>query len=166
MKHPHWRRDVIFADLRNHGDSPHVDTMSYPEMADDILQLLDRLGIEKAALVVRRTPPEVCGSNSWRQGHSLGGKVAMSVALTNEERVDKLVVVDIAPINYPRETMSEVSTLVEHLYNMPIESFATRKDAEKWLAEREPVRLLLFVLSCHPLTLDLAERGSAQLCAY
>ena len=79
----HFR--VTNVDLRNHGLSPHSDEMDYLAMANDIVQLMATLKIQKAHIV----------------GHSMGGKVAMQVALTHSELVDKLVVLDIAPVSYP-----------------------------------------------------------------
>ena len=63
--------NVINVDLRNHGLSPHSDEMNYPAMAQDIVELLAHLNIDKAHLV----------------GHSMGGKVAMELALTHPEPV-------------------------------------------------------------------------------
>ena len=71
-------------DLRNHGDSPHTDSMTYPEMATDVLAYMDRVGLSKASLL----------------GHSMGGKVAMEAALMAPERVARLIVADIAPVAY------------------------------------------------------------------
>lgn len=76
---------VVNVDLRNHGHSPHAAGLSYGDMADDILRLMDKLGIERARLM----------------GHSLGGKLAMVLADRDPERVTRLVVVDIAPKRYP-----------------------------------------------------------------
>ena len=45
------RFHVLSPDLRNHGRSPHALRMDYPSMADDILQLLDTLGLDRACLV-------------------------------------------------------------------------------------------------------------------
>lgn len=75
---------VILPDLRNHGDSFHDESMNYPVMADDVRRLMDAFDIERASLV----------------GHSMGGKVAMQLALLAEDRVDTLVVADIAPVRY------------------------------------------------------------------
>jgi esterase len=75
----------IAVDLRNHGRSPHDPLMNYPAMAEDVRQLLDAEQLSKAHLI----------------GHSIGGKVAMELALDYPERVGKLVVVDIAPKAYP-----------------------------------------------------------------
>ncbi|TDO52537.1 pimeloyl-ACP methyl ester carboxylesterase [Kribbella sp. VKM Ac-2527] len=76
----------VFAfDLRNHGSSPHVPTMSYPEMAEDVRETIAGLGVGPVALV----------------GHSMGGKTAMLTALTHPEVVERLIVVDAAPVAYP-----------------------------------------------------------------
>lgn len=76
---------VINVDLRNHGRSPHASGLSYEAMANDILALMDRLGVERAHLI----------------GHSLGGKLGMVLADRHPERVARLAVVDIAPKWYP-----------------------------------------------------------------
>ena len=75
---------VIIVDLRNHGRSAHSDEFSYPIMAQDIRELMDELILRQAHIV----------------GHSMGGKVAMQLALTTPEYVDKLVITDIAPKTY------------------------------------------------------------------
>ncbi|MDN5848141.1 MAG: alpha/beta fold hydrolase [Nitrococcus sp.] len=88
-----WRRHardlaeryrVLLPDLRNHGRSPHASSMDYRAIAGDVIGLLDAEGLDRVALV----------------GHSMGGKVAMALALTRSERVAALVVADIAPIAY------------------------------------------------------------------
>ncbi len=78
------RHRVYSVDLRNHGRSPWVATMSYREMADDVAALIERLGLERPCVV----------------GHSMGGKVAMTLALAEPQRVGRLAVVDIAPVSY------------------------------------------------------------------
>jgi esterase len=76
---------VLSLDLRNHGDSPHDPAMNYDIMAADVIETLDALGAWPAAVI----------------GHSMGGKVAMRLALTAPDRVRRLAVADIAPVNYP-----------------------------------------------------------------
>ena len=73
---------VISVDMRNHGRSPHADGTSYPEMAEDVIRVMDKEGISEAYVL----------------GHSMGGKAAMQLALSHPERVKKLVVGDIAPV--------------------------------------------------------------------
>ena len=63
---------VHSVDLRNHGASPWADSMDYADMADDVLQLMDRLGLQTAAVM----------------GHSMGGKTAMALALRHPKRVE------------------------------------------------------------------------------
>ncbi|MDE0841897.1 MAG: alpha/beta fold hydrolase [Cellvibrionales bacterium] len=76
--------NTLSLDLRNHGGSPHDPMMSLETMAEDLIETLDSLAIDRVALL----------------GHSLGGKVAMQAALTYPERIAKLVVADIAPVSY------------------------------------------------------------------
>lgn len=75
------RTTIISCDVRNHGESPHSDEMDYKSMSEDTLELLDSMKIDKCILL----------------GHSLGGRIAMYTALTQNDRVDKLVVVDVSP---------------------------------------------------------------------
>ncbi len=75
---------VFALDLRNHGQSLHSDQMTYEAMMDDVLAWADRLGLERFSLM----------------GHSMGGKVAMLLACRFPARLDRLVVVDIAPKTY------------------------------------------------------------------
>ncbi len=71
-------------DLRNHGRSFHSQDMSYTAMADDLLRYMDHHQLDKANII----------------GHSMGGKVAMFFATRYPDRVQKLIVADIAPKYY------------------------------------------------------------------
>lgn len=75
---------VIQVDMRNHGQSPRSDVMTYPAMAQDLLDTLDELDISRAIFI----------------GHSMGGKAAMAVTQLAPERVDRLIAIDIAPVDY------------------------------------------------------------------
>lgn len=75
---------VLAPDLRNHGKSPHDAPMDYPTMMADVLAWMDAQGLAKVTLV----------------GHSMGGKVAMLLACRRPGRVERLVIVDIAPKDY------------------------------------------------------------------
>ncbi|WP_049604162.1 esterase [Yersinia aldovae] len=81
----HKDHNVIQVDLRDHGLSPRSPQVNYQEMAQDVLELLDQLEIEKAIII----------------GHSMGGKVAMAMTALAPNRIEKLVAIDIAPVNYP-----------------------------------------------------------------
>ena len=76
--------NVIIPDLRNHGQSPHSSNFNYDVMAEDIVELLDDLGMPSAVIM----------------GHSMGGKVALQFALQYPEKTDKLIVVDISMRQY------------------------------------------------------------------
>ncbi|MDR0218803.1 MAG: esterase [Enterobacteriaceae bacterium] len=75
---------VIQIDVRNHGISPRMENMDYRDMAQDILALLDELSVQKAIII----------------GHSMGGKIAMSLTAIASERIEKIVVIDMAPVAY------------------------------------------------------------------
>ncbi len=79
------RHRVIAFDLRNHGRSPWSETMNYAEMAEDVRGAMAARGHRRYALI----------------GHSMGGKIAMVLALSDPAAVERLVVVDIAPVAYP-----------------------------------------------------------------
>lgn len=76
---------VLSLDLRNHGLSFHHPDHNYQIMANDVITLLDHLNITQASLI----------------GHSMGGKVAMKIAEIIPQRIEKLLVLDIAPVRYP-----------------------------------------------------------------
>ena len=76
--------DIIQVDMRNHGLSPRDPVMNYPAMAQDLLDTLDAQQIEKATFI----------------GHSMGGKAVMALSALAPERIDRLVAIDIAPVDY------------------------------------------------------------------
>ena len=76
---------VHLIDQRNHGKSFHSDQMQYESMVADIERYFIHYNIYSANII----------------GHSMGGKTAMHFAVAHPDKVDKLVVVDIAPKNYP-----------------------------------------------------------------
>lgn len=76
-------RRVVTVDMRNHGQSPHLPGHSYPEMADDLAEVITHLG----------GPVDICA-------HSMGGKAAMALALTRAALIRKLLIADIAPVSY------------------------------------------------------------------
>ncbi|MBW4935490.1 alpha/beta fold hydrolase [Marinobacter sp. F4206] len=102
-------------DQRNHGSSPHTDTMDYPAMAADVIAYMDRQGIGRASIL----------------GHSMGGKVAMQVALQAPERVEKLLVADIAPVSYkPRH-----DAVLDGLKSIDLTGVRSRQEADTLLAD-------------------------------
>lgn len=109
----------VFAfDLRNHGTSPHTETMSYPEMADDVAETISALGVGPVALV----------------GHSMGGKTAMLTALHHPEVVERLVVVDAAPVTYPPAFVE----YAQAMRNADLSNVQRRADVDAQLVDAVP----------------------------
>jgi len=77
---------VILADMRNHGESPHMDVMTFSEMASDIGRLITEVNPE--------------ADRAMLLGHSLGGLVCTYFALTKPRRVEKLIIEDVTPKSY------------------------------------------------------------------
>ncbi len=108
----HYR--VVSLDLRNHGSSPWADRMDYDEMALDVAGFIDALGSQPVALL----------------GHSMGGKVAMTVALRYPTLVSRLIVADIAPVAY----QPHFSDYIRAMQALDLASVGRRADADHALA--------------------------------
>lgn len=117
------KRRLIGVDLRNHGENYHDwrDEMSYESMAKDVIAFLDKQNIEKVVLV----------------GHSMGGKVAKTLALMHPHRIEGLVVIDIAPVTYSESDLQwkAVSEIIVALRNIQIGEGVTKKDIDEQLRE-------------------------------
>jgi len=107
-------RPIIAVDMRNHGDSPHVSGMSYRLMVEDVLAVADHLQLDTFDLM----------------GHSMGGKAAIWLALQSPERLNQLIVVDMAPVNYPPRHQA----ILKAMLDMPLAQFKSRRDADQALA--------------------------------
>jgi esterase len=112
------RARVIALDLRNHGASGHADAMDYPTMAADVLETLGARDALPCTLL----------------GHSMGGKVAMALALAAPEAVARLVVADIAPVRSPPRLRATAAAMLA----MPLSPALTRAAADAALAEAVP----------------------------
>lgn len=109
-------------DLPNHGRSPWTDDLGYATLADQVAQELhDRLGPNASLAVV---------------GHSMGGKVAMALALRHPHLVRGLVVVDIAPDDSSHGY--GFGRLVEALRSLQLSQIDQRSDADRALAPAIP----------------------------
>ncbi|MCV2883939.1 alpha/beta fold hydrolase [Aestuariibacter sp. AA17] len=108
-------RSVISIDLPDHGKSTHSNTFSFSDYAKQIVELLDSLSFDSYILL----------------GHSLGGKVAMQVALEGAIKIERLIVADIAPVAYEARHQS----VFQGLNNVDLTSINTRSDADAMLAE-------------------------------
>ena len=118
---------VFCVDLRNHGASPWADSMDYIEMADDVLQLIERLGLERPTVM----------------GHSMGGKTAMALALRHPRSVGQLIVVDIAPVAYA----DTLTPFAEAMRSVNVVAAASRAEVQRRLldsvADRDVVPFLM-----------------------
>jgi esterase len=109
---------VYVLDMRNHGLSPHHAEMDYPAMVADVLRFMDAHHLASAHVL----------------GHSMGGKVAMWLALNHPARIGKLVVADIAPKSYNHSFDNTIQALID----LPLNEIHNRKQAENLLAESIP----------------------------
>ncbi len=111
---------VFSVDLRNHGASPWADSMDYLEMSDDVLQLIERLGLDRPTVM----------------GHSMGGKTAMALALSHPARVGRLIVVDIAPLSYA----DTLTPFAEAMRSADVLAAASRTEVQRRLQNTVPDR--------------------------
>mgnify|MGYP000247334040 CR=1 FL=1 len=109
---------VIGVDMRNHGESPHADELNYPVMAADVKALLEKLKLERCSII----------------GHSMGGKVAMQLALLEPQLINKLVVVDIAPVTYKSKADGHLKVL-EGMHALDLDALKSRAAAEEFLRD-------------------------------
>jgi len=105
---------VISIDLRNHGQSPHSEKISYGDMASDVVKLIKALGLTQVDVI----------------GHSIGGKVAMTLAARAPEVIRRLVIVDMAPKRYS----DNHSNIFEKLLALDLSQVNKRSEADKALA--------------------------------
>lgn len=124
-------RRVITVDMRNHGSSPWFQTHSYPELADDLAEVLDRIG-----------PADVVG-------HSMGGKASMVLALKYPSLINRLIVADIAPVAYGHSQIQ----FIHAMRRVDFAKVNKRSDALPMLGDIDP-GVATFLLQ----SLDLAGK--------
>jgi len=106
---------VISIDARNHGSSEHCDEMNYFVQALDAKNLLDELDIDKTVVI----------------GHSMGGKVAMTLALSFPELIDKVIVVDSSPAQSVSD--EDIQKYLRLKLHMDLSKIRDKKDAENMM---------------------------------
>ena len=106
---------VFTLDQRNHGQSFHSDEFDYPSMVSDLKNFLEEHKILDPVII----------------GHSMGGKVAMSFAISYPQRLKKLIVVDISPRSYPIHH----DNILEGLCSLELSGLQSRKDADLQLSK-------------------------------
>jgi pimeloyl-ACP methyl ester carboxylesterase len=125
---------VTLIDLPNHGHSPWTDRVDYQDMVELLATELEQLD-EPVTLV----------------GHSMGGKVAMQLALRRPELLRALVVVDIAPVAYPAtggrtddpdEEASPFAAFIEAMRGLDLDALGNRADADQALKSAVPSRMV------------------------
>ena len=111
---------VHLVDQRNHGRSFHAPEFNYQVMANDLSAYLDHHKLEQIRLL----------------GHSMGGKTAMEFAVNNPEQVDRLMIADIAPKQYPAHHQD----ILKALTSLDFDQIKSRGEADKALAQylKEP----------------------------
>ena len=98
------------------------DTMNYQSMAADVEQLITHLNIDKPSII----------------GHSMGGKVAMTISLRKNLTIDKLIIIDIAPKPYPPHHKG----IIEKLLTIDLTTFTHRSAVDQALEKQIPNQIL------------------------
>ena len=107
---------VHLIDLRNHGRSPHSDDFNYEVMCGDVLEYMMDNNIINPIIL----------------GHSLGGKVAIKFAFSYPDKIEKLIVADMAPRRYDTDFHQN---LLSTLYRLPLDNFEKREEIDRVLSE-------------------------------
>lgn len=118
--------EVHLIDLRNHGNSFHSDEMDYLILSKDVLLYIEYYKLFNLILI----------------GHSMGGKIAMYIALNYPFISSKIIIVDIAPKNYPPYHKKIISIIKKINLNI----IKKRKDLEDFLSNfflEETIKSLL-----------------------
>jgi pimeloyl-ACP methyl ester carboxylesterase len=105
---------VISVDLRNHGKSPHNESQSFADMAEDLANLCHALNLDIVHLI----------------GHSLGGKAAMQFAAQYPHRLNKLIIVDMALRAYA----DQHSHLIDAMMDVNLSTTQSRSEIDKALS--------------------------------
>jgi len=121
-------RRVITPDMRNHGASLRASTQTYGDMAQDLAELIARIG----------TPVDLCG-------HSMGGKAAMVLALNHPELLRRLIIADIAPVPYGHTQSPHIAAMRA----VDLDTVTRRSDAAEQLGAQgvEPALQSFFTQS-------------------
>ena len=107
---------VYCVDLRNHGESPWAESMTYAEMADDVRMLMGSERLDRPVVI----------------GHSMGGKTAMALALETPAAIGRLIVVDIAPVSYA----DRFTEYLQAMQAVDTQSLTKRADAAQLMANK------------------------------
>ena len=111
---------VHLLDMRNHGKSFHNNEFNYEVMTQDVIDYLESKEVKNIHVI----------------GHSMGGKIAMHLAVKKPHLINKLIVVDIAPKMYP----SHHDEIIDGLTLLEENELGSRKKADELLSKtiKEP----------------------------
>ncbi len=155
--------EVFVPDLRNHGNSPHINEHNYRLLKNDIHDFMEQHALKSATLL----------------GHSMGGKAAMFFAAEFPDRLDNLVVVDISPRSYksanaPAPHTVDHLNIIEAMLNVDFSEVDNRMDVDMILAETiKSQRIRQFLLKnvkrkdknsfCWKLNLEVLHRSMPDI---
>lgn len=137
------RHRVLLVDLPDHGRSAWTDGFDLIAVADTIADELRAVSADPVGLV----------------GHSLGGKVAMVLALRHPDLVERLCVVDISPVAYTRA--SEFSGYIDAMCSLDLATLTQRADADAALTSAVPNNVVRAFLLQNLRRDTLPDGGSA-----
>ena len=106
---------VYLIDMRNHGRSPHSKSWDYELMAKDLKGFINDHNIKDPAII----------------GHSMGGKIAMEYALSHEEHLNKMIVVDIGIKEYEPHHQH----ILKGLSSLDLKKLKSREAADEELSK-------------------------------
>ncbi|KAG2388490.1 hypothetical protein C9374_000654 [Naegleria lovaniensis] len=118
----------LLLDSRNHGRSSHTTTMSYDDLSDDIITVMDELKLEKVNIVA----------------HSMSGKALMNLLLRESlnsisspllQRINKAIVVDVSPVDYTKDDRWVIKQYIDAMRGINLKTLKTRTEAEAILAK-------------------------------
>lgn len=148
---------VHMLDLRNHGRSFHSDEFNYQVMVEDVINYCTFHQLDKIDII----------------GHSMGGKVAMFLAINHPEMIHKLIVADIGPRYYRPHHQDILAGLnavdfslkperseVDEILKKYIPDFGTRQFLMKSLYWKEPGQLA-FRFNLKAFNAEIEQVGTA-----
>lgn len=109
---------VFLPDLPNHGGSPHLGSSTHEAMAESAEEFLSEHNID-APLI---------------GGHSIGGKIAMLMALRDPDRYRGLISIDMAPRRYEASHLQ----IIAAMRRLHLDSVSSRRDADEALKVEIP----------------------------